>query len=81
MSTVKKRSVSLSGHRTSYSIEDAFFQILQSMAVKRSMPLAQVIAKIDEERPRGSNLSSALRLAVLEFVKSESLPTRSRATD
>jgi predicted DNA-binding ribbon-helix-helix protein len=81
VSTVKKRSVSLSGHRTSYSIEDAFFQTLQSMAVARSMPLAQVIAKIDEERPRGSNLSSALRLAALEFVKSENRPVQSRPTD
>lgn len=70
MSAVKKRSVALSGHRTSYSIENEFFDILKAMANLQSIPLAQLIAQIDSARGRETNLSSALRLAALAHVKS-----------
>ena len=73
MSTIKKRSVSLSGHRTSYSVEDEFLDILKSMADEQSVPLARLIAGIDAARGRESNLSSALRLAALAHVKSANL--------
>ena len=69
MSTIKKRSVSLHGHRTSFSIEDEFFQILEAMAKAQSIPLARLIANIDEARGSNSNLSSALRLAALASVR------------
>jgi predicted DNA-binding ribbon-helix-helix protein len=70
VSTVKKRSVSLSGHRTSYSVEDEFLAILQAMADARQVPLARLIAGIDSARARETNLSSALRLAALAHVVS-----------
>ncbi len=70
MSTVKKRSVSLSGHRTSYSVEDEFLEILKTMAEAKSIPLARLISQIDSGRARETNLSSALRLAVLAHLKS-----------
>lgn len=70
MSTVKKRSVSLSGHRTSYSVEDEFLEILKTMAEAQSIPLARLISQIDAERSRDTNLSSALRLAALAHLKS-----------
>jgi predicted DNA-binding ribbon-helix-helix protein len=69
MSTIKKRSVTLHGHRTSFSIEDEFFQILESMAKSQAIPLARLIATIDEARGTNSNLSSALRLAALASVR------------
>ncbi len=69
MSAIKKRSVSLSGHRTSYSVEDEFLNILRAMAVAQSIPLAKLIARIDAVRGRETNLSSALRLAALAHVK------------
>jgi predicted DNA-binding ribbon-helix-helix protein len=69
VTTVKKRSVSLSGHRTSYSIEEPFLEILRQMALDEGVPLARVIAAIDAGRPKQSNLSSALRLAALEHVR------------
>ncbi len=69
MSAIKKRSVSLHGHRTSFSIEDEFFQILESMAKSQAIALARLIANIDEERGSNSNLSSALRLAALASVR------------
>ena len=71
MSSVKKRSVSLGGHRTSYSVEDEFLDILKSMANAQSIPLARLILQIDIARSKDTNLSSALRLAALNQVKSE----------
>lgn len=72
MSLVRKHSVSIRGHRTSFSVEDPFFEILEQMAAVRDMPLAQLVAEIDAARPRESNLSSALRIEALEWVKAQS---------
>ncbi|MCR9123160.1 MAG: ribbon-helix-helix domain-containing protein [Phyllobacteriaceae bacterium] len=63
---VRKRSVSISGHRTSYSVEDAFQDALQALAEDDGLSLARLIARIDAEKPADSNLSSALRLYVLD---------------
>ncbi|WP_159948614.1 ribbon-helix-helix domain-containing protein [Rhizobium sp. 18065] len=68
---IRKRSITLHGHRTSFSVEDAFLDELRAMATERSMPLAALIAEIDENRPAGANLSSALRLRVLEWLKAK----------
>lgn len=70
MSAVRKRSVSIGGHRTSYSIEDAFQAELNAIAEKRGISLAALIAEIDAERDPETNLSSALRLFVLAGLKS-----------
>ncbi|MGP2493172.1 ribbon-helix-helix domain-containing protein [Mesorhizobium sp. PUT5] len=69
MSLVRKRSVSIRGHRTSYSLEQPFYDVLAAVAAARAMPLAALIAEIDETRPREANLSSALRLFVLDWVQ------------
>jgi predicted DNA-binding ribbon-helix-helix protein len=69
MSVVEKRSVTIRGHRTSYSLEKPFQDDLAAIAVARAMPLAALIAEIDENRPRAANLSSALRLYVLDWAK------------
>lgn len=66
---VRKRSVTISGHRTSFSLEDEFLDLLRQAAQTRDIPLAALIAEIDEAKPRDSNLSSALRV----FVLSEAL--------
>jgi len=63
---VRKRSVTIAGHRTSYSVEDDFFALLRRAADEQGRSLASLIAEIDENRPRDSNLSSALRLYVLD---------------
>ncbi len=62
-----KRSVAIHGHRTSVSLEDAFWTRLQRMAAARGRSVSAVIAEIDAERTEG-NLSSAIRVAVLEFL-------------
>ena len=77
MSDIRKRSITLAGHRTSYSIEDRFQDILTDMAVEQAISLAALIARIDSQRGSCSNLSSALRLAVLDYLlekRSHELP-------
>jgi predicted DNA-binding ribbon-helix-helix protein len=69
MTVIKKRSISLSGHRTSYSIEDEFQAALLAMAERQSIPLAHLIASIDLARGTNANLSSALRIAVLQHAQ------------
>jgi predicted DNA-binding ribbon-helix-helix protein len=69
VSLVAKRSVSIRGHRTSFSLERAFLDELQAIAARRGMTLPALVAEIDETRPRQANLSSALRLYVLKWVK------------
>lgn len=71
MSIVRKHSVSIRGHRTSYSLEQPFFDELTRIAAVRVLPLAALIAEIDEGRAREANLSSAIRVYVLDWVKSE----------
>lgn len=69
MSLVRKRSLSIRGHRTSVSLEDAFFAELEVIAKTRNVAMAALVAEIDGARPRDANLSSALRLHVLEWLK------------
>ncbi|MDH4990543.1 ribbon-helix-helix domain-containing protein [Aquamicrobium lusatiense] len=69
MTPVKKRSVTINGHRTSYSLEEPFYDELAAIAAARGMTLAALVAEIDTTRPKASNLSSALRLHVLEWVR------------
>ncbi|MBZ9602823.1 ribbon-helix-helix domain-containing protein [Phyllobacterium chamaecytisi] len=72
MSGVRKRSVTIRGHRTSFSLEDPFYEIIASIATSRGVTLAGLIAEIDESRDRSSNLSSALRIYALDWVRNDS---------
>jgi predicted DNA-binding ribbon-helix-helix protein len=63
---IVKRSITIRGHRTSISIEDAFWNRLQAIAEARAQPIAALVAGIDASRAPGSNLSSAVRLFVLD---------------
>lgn len=65
----RKRSVSIRGHRTSFSVEDAFFEEVQQIARRNGQTVAQLVAEIDAARPEGMNLSSAIRLRVLADLK------------
>lgn len=69
MSRIVKRSVSIRGHRTSFSLEQPFHDELAAIAAERGMALAALVGEIDQTRPRDTNLSSALRLHVLERLK------------
>lgn len=65
---IVKRSLSIRGHRTSISLEDAFWTLLREMAERRGLPLARLVADIDTARDPEQNLSSSLRLAVLDYA-------------
>ena len=69
MTRVRKRSVSIRGHKTSFSLESAFLEELSRMAAERAVPLAALVAEIDAGRQRDTNLSSALRVFVLQQAK------------
>jgi predicted DNA-binding ribbon-helix-helix protein len=64
-SALVKRSLTISGHRTSVSLEDAFWRRIQILAAKRSQSTSALIAEIDAARGQ-ANLSSAIRVFVLE---------------
>ena len=68
MADLAKRSVTIAGHRTSVSLEAPFWEVLKEIAGARGMSLNLLIEEIDGSR-RG-NLSSALRVHVLEMLKS-----------
>jgi predicted DNA-binding ribbon-helix-helix protein len=68
-SPVIKRSIVLAGHKTSVSLEDAFWEGLKDIAIKRRMSLSALAGTIQAQRQQ-ANLSSAIRLFVLEFYRS-----------
>lgn len=65
--TFQKRSVSLHGHKTSVSLEKAFWNVLEESARSQNLSLSQLIKNVDENR-RG-NLASALRLYALGSMR------------
>jgi len=69
-SPVVKRSIVIGGHKTSVSLEDAFWRGLKEIAGARDMTLSDLVAAIDTDRQHG-NLSSAIRLFVLDFYRSQ----------
>ena len=69
-SLVVKRSIVIDGHKTSVSLEDAFWHDLKNIAHTQQASLGDLVARIDETRERG-NLSSAIRLFVLEHFRHE----------
>lgn len=68
---IRKHSATLHGHRTSFSLEDAFWDELKAIAAARRISLAALISEIDDGRGPESNLSSALRLYVLAWIKDQ----------
>lgn len=66
---IRKHSATLHGHRTSFSLEDEFWEELKRIAAGRKISLASLIAEIDDARDPASNLSSALRVHVLKTVR------------
>jgi predicted DNA-binding ribbon-helix-helix protein len=77
-SPVVKRSIVIAGHKTSVSLEDAFWKGLKEIAAARNVTLSDLVATIDGGRRQG-NLSSAIRLFVLDFYRSQSGADRTSA--
>jgi predicted DNA-binding ribbon-helix-helix protein len=75
-SPVVKRSIVIAGHKTSVSLEDAFWKGLKEIAGERNLTLSDLVATIDTDRRQG-NLSSAIRLFVLDHYRSLTTATLS----
>jgi predicted DNA-binding ribbon-helix-helix protein len=69
-SLVVKRSIVIAGHKTSVSLEDAFWTALKEIAIGCDKTLSDLVAGIDSGRPNG-NLSSAIRLFVLNRYRTQ----------
>jgi predicted DNA-binding ribbon-helix-helix protein len=69
-SPVVKRSIVIAGHKTSVSLEDAFWTALKEIAGGRDLTMSELVASIDKDRRHG-NLSSAIRLFVLDHFRSQ----------
>jgi predicted DNA-binding ribbon-helix-helix protein len=69
---VEKRSLTIAGHRTSIAIEPEFWTGLEAIAADAGKSIAALIGEIDEQR-QVSNLSSAVRLAVLAWYRDRRL--------
>ena len=67
-SSIVKHSIVINGHKTSVSLENAFWSDLKEIAHAQEATLSELVAKIDQARQRG-NLSSAIRLFVLEHIR------------
>ena len=68
---MRKHSLQIAGHRTSVSLEDAFWAALRDIADARGLSLAGLVAQVDASRGE-ANLSSAIRVFVLENVRAAS---------
>jgi predicted DNA-binding ribbon-helix-helix protein len=69
-----KRSVTIAGHRTSISLEEPFWQALAEIAAVKRTSLAGLVVEIDRMRQAEVNLSSAIRLFVLDWFRSQKSP-------
>ncbi|EKS31365.1 MAG: ribbon-helix-helix domain-containing protein [Afipia felis] len=68
-SPVVKRSIVVAGHKTSVSLEEAFWNGMKEISSARGMTLSELVGEIDGQRKQG-NLSSAIRLFVLDHYRS-----------
>jgi predicted DNA-binding ribbon-helix-helix protein len=82
-SSIVKRSIVIDGHKTSVSLEDAFWTTLKDIAHAECVAVSKIVAEIDKKRKLG-NLSSAVRLFVLDRTRAgeqPQLPVREHAAE
>lgn len=72
-SGILKRSIAVAGHRTSISLEEPFWNALLDLAKADGVSVSALIARIDAVRGT-QNLSSAIRVHVLERVRASTRP-------
>lgn len=74
-STIHKRSLEIAGHKTSVSLEDEFWSALKEIARKEGVTVFDLTTRIDDGRAPKSNLSSVIRLFVLDHYMRRPFPT------
>jgi predicted DNA-binding ribbon-helix-helix protein len=70
-SSIQRHTIIIDGHKTTVSLENAFWRDLKEIAHAQEATLSELVAKIDQTRQtrQQSNLSSAIRLYVLEHIR------------
>jgi predicted DNA-binding ribbon-helix-helix protein len=68
-----RRSIVIAGRKTSVTLEDAFWKALKEIATERGMTASELVAAINSERQH-ANLSSAVRVFVLDFYRGQKGP-------
>lgn len=68
-SPIIKRSIVINGHKTSISLEDAFWTEIKAIASQQNTTVKDLVTNIDRDRQAAANLSSALRVFVLRHYK------------
>ena len=76
-STIAKRSVVIGGHKTSVSLEEPFWQAVREITGARAITVSELLREIDQKRDN-ANLSSAVRVFVLEHVRQAAEAVRQR---
>jgi predicted DNA-binding ribbon-helix-helix protein len=71
-SPVVKRSIVVGGHKTSVSLEEAFWNSMKDISRERAVTLSELVGEIDTARQQG-NLSSAIRLFVLDHFRNRAV--------
>lgn len=64
-----KRSITISGHRTSITLEQAFWDELKEIACREKLSVTELVRRIDATRDADGSLTSAIRVFILEEVK------------
>lgn len=68
--SLEKRSLTLSGHRTSVALEPEFWRVLEAWAAHEKRSVSEIVVAVDVARGTGHGLASALRVAVLRRLES-----------
>ena len=75
---MRKHSISIRGHRTSFSLEDEFWLEVKAIAHQRKIPTARLITELDTLREPNQNLSSAIRVFVLNHLNQKLALTQTK---
>ncbi len=78
-SLVVKRSIMVGGHKTSVSLEDAFWSGVKEISGERGKTTSELVSEIDRYRQH-RNLSSAIRLFVLDYFRTGASAMHARAS-
>jgi predicted DNA-binding ribbon-helix-helix protein len=70
-SPVVKRSIVIDGHKTSVSMEEVFWRGLKECAKEQSTTLSKLVGSIAAKRVAGANLSSAIRVYLLDRIQTQ----------
>ena len=80
MKPITKRSVVIGGHKTSISLELEFWSAVREITQARAMTVSELLEEIDQNRA-AANLSSAVRVFVLEYIRQHGVTTQIEQAD